>query len=197
MDRFLRFGKKALFPGAGWVILIVLAGIVSQLLTFGTWLGDTPFAYCAYSLSFYALVVAAAAVADRAGGAIAAVRALPVAGRYLQDPHYRIWLGLRLSLLVNLLFAALKLGYAVRYSSFWAGGLAVYYILLCAVRLLLIKWVPASLGEAVLRREWEESRIAGWLLFGLNAALAWISIQIVRDGQGYRYPGVGRNRAGK
>ena len=58
------------------------------------------------------------------------------------------------------------------------------------MRLLLIKWVPASPGEAVLRREWEESRIAGWLLFGLNAALAWISIQIVRDGQGYRYPGL-------
>ena len=86
MDRFLRFGKKALFPGAGWVILIVLAGIVSQLLTFGTWLGDTPLAYCAYSLSFYALVVASAAVAGRAGGAIAAVRPFRLQGAICRTP---------------------------------------------------------------------------------------------------------------
>lgn len=190
MNRFLRVLKKALFPGTGWVVLIVLGGIASLVLAFGTWLGSTPFAYCAYAFSFYALIAAVAAAVRGASPAAAAVRGLPVVGRYLQDQYYKVWLGLRLSFLINLLFALLKLGYAVRYASFWAGGLAVYYILLCVVRLFLLRRVAISPDGVDLRREWKGVRTVGLLLFVLNVALAWISAQIVLDGQGYRYPGL-------
>ena len=52
--------KKLLFPGGKPAALLSVLGAAGLSLTFGTRLGETPFAYFAYALSAYALTIAAA-----------------------------------------------------------------------------------------------------------------------------------------
>ena len=62
---------QLLFPGTPWVILWVLLGTGSLVLTFGEGLQDTPFGYASYLLSACGLTVLVAAL----------VRGLPHLGR--------------------------------------------------------------------------------------------------------------------
>ena len=120
-----------------------------------------------------------------------AAGSVPVLGRWLADDYYRVRLGLWLSLLLNLCFAGLKLLGAFRWRSRWEGGLAAYYILLCVLRLYLLRRIPSSPGAAGEQLEWRQARVAGRLLFLLNVTLAGLAAMIVIDGQSYSYPGFG------
>lgn len=189
MNRIWPKLKKILFPGLPCVILLAALGCAFLFLTFSKGLEDTPFAYASYVLSAYALTIAVAA-------AVPAVRAIrrklydtPVTNRYLTDAFFRVRVGLQLSLLVSLFYAGFKLISAVIYASFWEGALAIYYVLLCGVRVNLIRQVPASGKPANYREELRTYRATGVLLIILDIVLGGIAVQIVRKGQSYDYPG--------
>lgn len=114
---------------------------------------------------------------------------IPFAHHYLTDKHFAVWCGLVLSFLINLGFAVLKLSYAALYSSFWDGALAIYNILLCAVRIYLLRSFPKGRNRQTFESELYCYRRTGVLLFFLDAALAMISSLIVIKGNGYYYPG--------
>lgn len=167
--------------------MMVILGSVSLILTFGTPLGDTPFAYVSYLMSAYGLTVLAASAASALSRAKQFLHTVPLAHRYLTDKHFSVWCGLVFSFLINLGFAVLKLAYAVRYVSFWDGGLAIYNILLCAVRLYLL--FSKRRENQTYQEELRCYRTTGIFLFFLDAALAVISTLIVLKGNGYYYPG--------
>lgn len=189
MKRWKAVLKRLLFPGRGWVILAVLVGGASLCLTFQVLGEDSPFAYLSYVLSTYALTVLVAAVVPLIPSARRRIHHIPLAHRYLTDKHFSVWCGLALSLLINLGFAVLKLFYAIRYASFWDGGLAVYYLLLCGVRLYLMRGVPEAKRTSDLVLELRRCRTTGVFLLLLDGALAVISTLIVMKGKGYYYPG--------
>ena len=190
MERWKAVLKKLLFPGWGWVLLAVLAGGASLALTFLVLGEDSLFAYVSYVLSAYALTVFVAAVAPLFPSARRFVHSVPLAHRYMTDRYFKVRSSLLLSFFVNLCYAGLKLFYAARYASFWDGALAVYNILLCAVRVYLIRRVPLDGRERDMDRELRHYRATGIFLVGLDLALSGIATQIVRDGQGYYYPGI-------
>lgn len=181
--------RKWLYPGLPWVIfLVVLSGALLALI-FTQGLEDTPAAYVSYVLSAYALTVTVAE-------SVTAVKAIrrklydtPLTNRYLTDAFFRVRVGLRLSFVINLLYAAFKLLCAVRDSSFWDGALALYYFLLCGVRMNLIRKVPASRDTSQDKRELLAYRATGIFLMLLDIALGGIAVQIVRNGQSYHYAG--------
>lgn len=189
MARFKRILRKLLFPGGGWVALAVLLGGASLALTFLVFGDRSPFAYVSYILSAYALTVLVAAIVPLIPAVRQKIHRVPLAHRYLTDKHFSVWCGLALSLLINLGFAVLKLFYAIRYSSFWDGGLAIYYILLCAVRVYLLCSIPGAKKSLNVQMELRCYRITGVFLFLLDAALAVISTLIVIKGNGYYYSG--------
>lgn len=84
--------------------------------------------------------------------------------------------------------AGFKLVCSILYISFWDGALAVYNIPLCAVRIYLIRRVPAEPQEPDVNRELRHYRTIGLFLIALDTALSGIATQIVRDGQGSDYP---------
>lgn len=181
--------KTLLCPGLPWVILLAALGSVLLFLTFARGLEDTPFAYGAYVLSAYALIVT---VAEAAAAGRAVRRKLyesPITNRYLTDAFFRVRAGLHLSLLVSLFYGVFKLVCAVIYASFWEGALALYYILLCGVRANLIRRFPASGQAADYGAELRAYRATGILLVLLGMALGGIAAQIVREGQSYDYAG--------
>jgi len=178
-----------LHPGWGWVLLAVLLGGASLPLTFLILGTDGPFAYLSYLLSAYALTILVAAAVPLFHAVGQLVCNLPLARRYATDRYFKVRFGLILSLFVNLCYAGFKLACAVWYSSFWDGALAVYYILLCAVRIHLLRRIPGDEQGQELRQELRVYRTTAFFLFALDLALSGVATQIVRYGYGSNYPG--------
>lgn len=160
------------------------------MLTFLVFGEDSPFAYVSYLLSAYALTIL---MASTLASALRTLRrfanGIPLAHRYVTDLYFKVRSGLALSLTINLCYAGFKLACAVRYSSFWEGAIAVYYILLCIVRAYLICGIPTEGQEQEIGRELRHYRATGVFLFGLDVALSGVAAQIVRYGYGSNYPG--------
>ena len=180
MNQWKTILKRILWPGWGWVLLTVIFGAIALFLAFGTQFRDTPFAYVAYCLSAYGLTVFVAAVVPVLLRIPHFLHRIPLAHRYMTDKYFAVWYGLALSFLINLGFAVLKLVYAVVYSSFWEGGLAIYHILLCVVRLYLLSSFPKGQKRYGYKDELRRYRMTGRLLFSLDAALAIISTLILK-----------------
>lgn len=190
MDRISAWWKKILFPGGKLVFLMVVLGTVSLYLAFATWLEETPFAYVSYVLSAYALTVLTAWVVTKAVPTLnRLLHSFSLPHRYLTDDYFKVWASLLLSFLINLGFGIFKLVYAVLYRSFWDGALAIYNILLCAVRFYLLRRVPAGAQAQDRNRELRQYRITGGFLMALDAALGVIAVEIVQHGHSYHYPG--------
>lgn len=190
MERWMAVLKKLLFPGGGWVALVVLLGGISLDLTFLIFGDNSPFAYVSYVLSAYALTIFVAAIVPLFSSVRRLAHRVPLAHRYLTDRYFKVRSSLLLSFFINLCYAGFKLACAVWYASFWDGALALYYILLCAVRVYLIRRVPVGEEHQDMARELRCYRTTGLFLFGLDLALSGVATQIVRDGHGSNYPGM-------
>ena len=190
MERWRAVLKKLLFPGKGWVALAVLLGGISLALTFLVFGDSSPFAYVSYLLSSYALTIFVATVIPWFTSLPKLAHRVPLAHRYLIDRYFKVRSGLLLSFFINLCYGGFKLVCAVWYASFWDGALAFYYILLCAVRVYLIRRVPAGGENQDMGRELRFYRATGLSLFGLDLALSGVATQIVMDGCGSNYPGM-------
>lgn len=189
MARWKAVFKKLLWPGWRWVVPAALLGGASLYLTFGTWLGDTPFAYISYLLSAYGLTILIAAIVPPLLSVRKVLHRVPLAHRYLSDRYFKVRSALTLSFFINVCYAGFKLACAVWYISFWDGALALYYILLCAVRVYLVRRVPENEQSRNMVQELRNYRATGVFLFALDLALSVIATQIVRDGRSYAYPG--------
>lgn len=180
---------RLLFPS--WKVALPLAALCAAALAwiFARGWDGTPAAGAVYALSFYALVAFTewAVRVGRRGWRWAA--ALPLAAWWKADAYRRVRAGLALSMLVNLCYAGCKIVSAALYASVWEAALGLYYLLLCGVRAFLICQMSAAGAADRARRELLAYRRAGWLLLGLDLALAGIAVQIVRDGRRYDYPG--------
>ena len=190
MGRFLEIVKRCLFPGWRWGLALALVSAAGLFWVFSRGLEGTAVSYAVYPLSAYALTVVAAA-AVRACRTVwrRLQEAVPLVARWRRDDYFRVRLGLVLSFLVNLCYAGFRVVCAVLYASFWDGALGFYYILLCAARLFLFRRTPGAQGRTDYRRELQVCRWTGCYLMALNLALLWISVQIIREGRSYDYPG--------
>ena len=189
MGRMWEIMKKWLFPGWPLTLLLVAVSAAALIFVFSHGYEETPISYPVYLLSFYALIAGTGA-AVRTGRVVwRRVTAISLVGRWRSDAHWRVRMGLGLSLAVNLCYAGFRMVGAVLYASVWEFALGLYYILLCALRLFLIPRVPASAEASHYTAELRVYRCAGWFLIGLDLALSGIAVQIVQDGQGYNYPG--------
>lgn len=190
MELWRRVLHKLLFPGRCWVALADVLGGAALGLTFLVFGEAHPFAYVSYLFSTYALTISVAAVTPLFSAVRRQLHRVPLAHRYLTDRYFKVRAGLVLSLCVNLCYGGFKLVCAVLYASFWDGALAVYYVLLCALRVYLIRQMPAGGEERDPVRELRDYRATGVFLFGLDLALSGVVTQVVQDGYGSNYPGM-------
>ena len=176
------------FPSFGLLLYVFLAGYDEH------WLG-----YTAYGLSAYALVVMLVQVP----GVIRAFRngfqAHPLVrraveselgSRYRSDALYRAELSLYSGLVINLLYAVVKLVMGVAYHSLWFIALAGYYLLLAGMRFALAHHIMRNpAGEAPVS-EWKRYRLCGAVLLMMNQALAVVVALVVYRSSAFRYPGI-------
>ena len=104
----------------------------------------------------------------------------------LRDSGLRSRYTLNLSLWANLLVAAFKLGMGIFVHSFWLGAVGIFYGVLALMRFFLLRSFRTETPDAK-RRAYRRTAI---LLNVLTLTMTGIFVQMIRDDQTYRYPGL-------
>lgn len=172
---------------------IITVGISLTLVAVVLALGlEGPVAYFAYLFSAYGLAVLVAFFIPGVKKGIAKARTVRVIDRYFSDLEFRSRVMLYSGTAFNILYALFKLISGIVIPSYFFVTIAVYYLMLAVLKFSLVrsdyKWKLRS-DEIVLHTEWRIYRRTGWLMSLLNLTLAGIIIQVIRDGDSYRYPG--------
>lgn len=190
MERFRRILNRILLPH--WAVVVIGAPVAAALLiyTFLYEKEDSLLAYISYVASAYALIIVCArAIKLPRAGFKAALHRNPYAHRYLTDLSFKTHVSLYLSLAFNLLFVAMKLFFGAYYGSIWYGTLAVYYIMLAMMRFLLLRHVKRNAIGSEFILELRQYRLCGVILLLMNIALSGVVVLVVRQNQGFHYPG--------
>lgn len=154
-------------------------------------------AYVSYFLSAYAFIITITGIA----GIVRFVRqgigkhplarkalGIPAVSRYLKEEMFRVETALYQGFFINLLYAGIKMFSGILYRSVWFITLAVYYILLAAMRASLLHYVRKNGKNKV--SAWKRYRLCGMILLFMNAALAGMVILVVHKNSGFAYPGM-------
>jgi divalent metal cation (Fe/Co/Zn/Cd) transporter len=104
----------------------------------------------------------------------------------LRDNDLRSRYMLNLSLWANLLVAAFKLILGIAVQSFWLGAVGVFYGVLALMRFSLLRSFRRETPDA----EQKAYRRTALLLNVLTLTMIGIFMQMIRDDQTYRYPGI-------
>ena len=197
MERIKKIFRKVFFlpPVPTLLISVPSYGLVIYALAGKN--VEPVIAYLSYSLSAYALIITITGITGivrlvRRGidkhPFVRKVMGIPLISRYLQEDMFRAETSLYQGFLINLLYAGIKMFSGILYRSVWFVTLAVYYILLAAMRASLLQYVRRTGKNKV--SEWKRYRLCGIILLFMNIALAGIVILVVHQNSGFEYPGV-------
>lgn len=187
MEKFKKILKRSFCPPPLWTAAAALFGY-GLIIAVAVFHVRNPFLrYASYLASAYALTVTVSAAVRffRKRPLTGLLRSTAVGERYLTDAYFRNRVSLYTGLAVNLAYIVLKLAAGVYYRSAWFIALAVYYILLAAMRFLLVRRLNVQDEASELRRY----RLCGILLLLMNQALAGIVVFMVHQDRGFAYPG--------
>lgn len=197
MEQFKRMLKKVFCLSPRLTVFIAVPSFVFVCVILA--LGDhSALSYAAYLLSAYALIITGTGIFGIIEAAkdgierspiLRKIRNNPLGKRLLGDAVFRSEVALQGGLIINLLYAGLNLFYGVRFHSAWFVTLAVYYVLLSAMRGLLVRYVSRTPVGANIQAEYRRYRGCGVLLLLMNQALAGIVVYMVYQNRGFSYPG--------
>ena len=151
-------------------------------------------AYTLYTLSAYSLTIWVAAApaffrrmtaALRASSVVQGLKRSKFGGRYLSDRAFRGSVGIYQGMIVDFCYVAFRLTVGVCYTSVWFLSMAVYYLVLGALRAYLI----VCYRRRNPKMEQGCYRITAWLLFLLNIPMGGMIVLMIRTNSGYSYPG--------
>lgn len=183
--------RRALYPG--WLVVLLCTAASAALLVPVLGLGllqDSPIVYLIYPFSAYSLVILCAALQRWGRGVLLpAVNRQPLVRRYRTDLLFKSHLSLYLSLLLNLLYAVIKLVSGIRYGSVWLITLGIYYLFLLCMRCLLAHYLRRVPVGANLRAEYRRCRACGIVMALMNLALMGVIVLVLRQNRTFHYPG--------
>lgn len=193
MERFQKIACRLLFPCLAVVLLSVPIAAVLLIYTFATAGEYSAIAYLAYVLSAYSLTITCAWLTKNGKAAKTRLQSTlhenPWTHRYLTDVSFKLQVSLYVSLGLNLFYAAVKFACGVWYRSLWFGTLAVYYFLLSLMRFSLLRHGGRIGFGNNIHAELKQYRMCGIVLMLMNAALSFVVVLVVRQNEGFHYPG--------
>lgn len=198
MEQFKQILKRLFFLPPLPTVLISLPSFTLVFCVLGMKI-DGVAAYVSYGLSAYAMVITTTGMtrivqAIRSGidnhPFVKKLLAHPLGGRYITDVAFRAEVSLYPSLVINMLYAAIKLVSGFLYGSVWFITLSAYYILLAVMRFLLLTSARKRHVQSSIAAEFKRYRICGILLAVMTLALSGMILFIVRQDGGYDYPGI-------
>ena len=114
-------------------------------------------------------------------------RALTVMHDYRTDDWYRAEASVKISLAINVAFAAYQVWMAIRYGSVWFAALGMYSIMLTFTRATIVRYLRPDAKDG--REELERYRSCGELLVMLTCSVAFLGMVVNFAGEHPVYPG--------
>jgi len=195
--------QKTLHPQWAVIVLLVVLSAGALAFTFATNQDFSAISIISYVLSAYTLSVlfinsfqAASKMQLRfrlqaSGSHVRSfVQSNKFYNRYTTDLSYRATVFLCPALIMNLLYAGIKLFAGVYYASFWYGADALFYVALSLTQFLMLRHIQKRKGKSTLTEEYRQYRFCGFMLFTLIIALIGVVYQIVHLNMSYQYPGL-------
>ena len=187
MIKLKRLIFKILFPHSAVILLLIPVSAVMLLYAFTEKKLVSAVQYAAYGLSAYTMTVLCAKAPVLYKKARAIKQENKYAVLYFSDAALRVKISLYGSFMINVLYAVMQLGLGFINHSVWFYALSGYYLLLAAMRFLLLKNSRnESLGKN-LYREYLNYRLCGIILLLMNITLSVIAFYIVSQNKGFTY----------
>lgn len=175
--------KKILVPNRVIGFLIFNVGFGLLIYVFCNHLEETPLAYISYALSFYALIIFCIWFYKVCKLSNESIKKSKLYDLY--EKHFLVVTkaSMYTSLIFNLLYGLFKLGIGIYYTSWWFITFAIYYLLLCYMKLSLVKNIHNH------EKECEKLKHTGVILLFLNLILVGIIVLIIEQNQIINYNG--------
>lgn len=189
-----KIGKKLLFPPIWLMVLLTIVSAVLLTMVFVRGWEQHFIAYFVYVLSFYTLSVVTVfcvmVLPKQYGRIKEKVLANPLGNRYATDKIFRTKVSLNLSLGINLLYVAINVLSWYLYQSWWFVCLAVYYVIMSAMRFLLVRYVRINPIGANRYGELKRSLACSHIMLLLNFFLSGAVLMVVYQNKGFEYHGI-------
>ncbi len=208
MKRYLKLLKRLLFPHVWVIIATSLIGFPMAYVSLRFLPSNHPISYVSYIFSAYALTILCVNLprmkkrwqtilhGDEVAG-IAALRRLlyrhKYTALYLDNRKFRAKLALCVGLVINLGYAIFRCITGFLFHSAWFWAIGIYYIILSAIRLMLVRNVRITdqFTCAAERRlhSYKTVRRCGAMMVVLNLAMTGMTVQMIWLNHGYEYRG--------
>lgn len=180
-----RFISRIFNPNKIVSSLICLTATILLIIVFSFHMEENGIAWIAYAYSVYALIVFIVWFIKVCKFSNNFIKSNSKLYNFYQN-HIREFnrYSLILGLIVNLIYGIVKLSTGIYYKSWWFITLAGYYLLLCTMKVNLIKDFKSTLGK-----QYKKLKHIGVILLLMNIVLAGIIVLIVNTHQTFYYSG--------
>lgn len=186
----MKFIKSLFHPNKIVGFILCNTSIFLLIYVFAKRLEDTPLAYIAYLLSTYSLIIFI----------IWFIKACEFSSNFIKrNSKLYQWYDenkktivkqtLHISFLINLVYGIIKLTTGIYYKSAWFISFAVYYLLLCLMKINLISNFKKGALEHNLIKERKKLKHTEIILLLLDVVLSGIIILIIHKNETFYYPG--------
>ncbi len=208
MKKFKDIINKILYPPAWVIALSSVIGFPATIVSLKFLSETNPISYVSYVLSAYALTTlcfnftrAKKRCRELIHGdeikAIVSFRNFmhryKYTSMYLDDREFRAKVSLYIGLIINLMYAVFKCSTGAIFRSAWLWAIGVYYVILSAIRLMLLRNVRITdkKEHTAERRiyEYKSARLCGIMMLALNVAMTLMTVQMIWQNRGYEYRG--------
>lgn len=176
--------KKLFMPNKFIGFIFFNLGFGLLIYVFGNHLEETPLAYVSYILSFYALIIFCIWFYKVCKFSNDSIKKSKVYHLYQNNSLVVTKTFMYFSLIINLIYGVFKLGIGIYYESWWFITFAIYYLLLCFMKLSLVKNINNQ------EKEYQKLKHTGIILLFLNLVLIGIIILIIKQNQIINYNGL-------
>ena len=180
--------NKLFFPNK--IIGFILFNLAFALLiyVFSFHLENTPIAYISYLLSTYALIIFCIWFYKVCKFSNNAFKKSNIYNVYKENNLLITKYFLTFSLFLNFFYGIFKLTFGLYYSSWWFITFAVYYLILCLMKLVIVKDIKNEVGVN-LPKEYKKLKLTGIILLFLNLILSGMIVLIIKQNQEITYAG--------
>lgn len=180
--------KKILYPNKIIGFLFFNLGFGLLIYVFSCHLEETPIAYTSYLLSFYALILFCIWFYKACQFGNKSIKASHLYSLYEQHSFVVTKIQLYFSLVFNFLYGVFKFGIGMYYQSWWFIIFAIYYLLLCTMKIPLARNLKHKMAKDT-QKEYKKLKEIGKILLFLNFIFIGMIVLIIKQNQIIEYKG--------
>ena len=170
----------------GFIIFNISFGLLIYVFAFH--LENTPIAYISYLLSTYALIIFIIWFYNICEFSNKAIKKSKTYELYKNHELLITKFSLVFATLLNFVYGIFKLGTGIYYMSWWFIIFAIYYLILCLMKLSIVKDIKNEVGKN-LKKEYKKLKLIGITLLFFNLILSGMIILIIKQNQEITYAG--------